>query len=221
MSLDRIRKLFALAADQTGTPEGVAAARIARELMTRQSYDLAQLDPAAAEDADPFVRRRILLGGPAHWRCRLIAAVARHCECVAGYKPGLGRASLYGRRSTVEIAEYLYVVLSRALTRERVAWMMAEGSLIQEPERTRRANDFTQSAILALRSRMEELRRGQRDVRPQDYALVRSRAEGLDRWMEEAGFGLKKDPPFPFAYSEDGYRAGYRLPLVEALGGDG
>ena len=120
MSVDRIRKLLRVAADQEGTPEGETAARIARRMIEQQAEALSELDLDAREEADPFLRRPILLGGPAHWRCRLLTLVAEHCACIAGYRPGSGKASLYGRRSAVEVAEYLYVLLSRAMTREPV-----------------------------------------------------------------------------------------------------
>ena len=119
MRFDRIRKLFALAADQSDTPEGETAARVARRLMHEHDVQLSQLSPQQREDADPFTRQTLLLGGSEQWRCRLLSVVARHGECVASWRPGAGQGSLYGRRSSVEVTEYLFVVLSRDGARGR------------------------------------------------------------------------------------------------------
>jgi hypothetical protein len=219
MSLDRIRKLFALSVDQQGTPEGETAARIARELMRDRCIELAQLAPGEREEVDPFVRQRLLLGGPKHWRCRLLSVVASHCECVAGYRPGSGKGSLYGRRSAVEVAEYLFVLLSRQLTLERAVFMAQLGPWAQDPEGVRRTLDFTGSAVMAIEIRLKQLRDAELSEDPETFALVHSSSRGLGSWMERSGQGLKAEPPFPFAYSEDGYKAGYRLPIVDGLTG--
>ena len=217
MPLARIRKLFALAVDQQGTPEGDTAARIARDLMRERCVELAQLAPEEREEADPFVRVKLLLGGPRHWRCRLLSVVASHCECVAGYRPGAGKGSLYGRKSAVEVAEYLFVLLSRQLTLERAVFMANLGPWAQDPEGVRRTLDFTGSAVLAIEIRLKELRDAELSHDPETFALVHSSSQGLGSWMDRTGHGLRAEPPFPFAYSEDGYKAGYRLPIVGGL----
>lgn len=219
MSMERVRKLLALAADQEGTPEGDSAARVARRLIADRGLQLAGLSDAQRERSDPFSRKEILLGGPGHWRCRLVVLVARHVGCQAGYQRGRGKATLYGRRSAVEVAEYLYLVLGRALTRERVMWTMGAGASLPEAERTRRVNDFTRSALLALSTRLEELREQERSGAPEQHALVRSHGRGLESWMRVQGVRLESEPPFPFAYDAEGYRAGFRLPLLGAVAG--
>lgn len=213
MSLERVRKLFALAADQQGTPEGEAAARVARRLMRARSLELAGLDESVRQELDPFTRRQLLLGGPRYWRCRLVTLVARHCECIAGYVPGTGKASLYGRRSAVDVAEYLYVVFSRTLTLERVLFL-SEIAELPDEERVRRVNNFSQSAMLALELRLQQAREQEDD---KEFALVRDSGRGLRRWLDSQGRTLQRELPFPFAYDEAGYKAGYRLPLQDAL----
>lgn len=223
MSVDRIRKLLALAADQDGTPEGEAAARLARRFLEERSIELEGLDATERDRVDPFQRRAILLGGSAHWRCRLVSLVARHCECVAGYKPSAGKGWLYGRQSAVDIAEHLALVLLRALTVERLHWSMRpELRELPDAALTRRLNDFTGSAISALEVRLNEQRSGERDDAPQRFALIRRHSVGLDDWMRGQGFRLGRDLPFPHGHSTDGWVAGYRLPLRPAVrsGGD-
>lgn len=221
MSAQRVRKLLALAADQDGTPEGEAAARLARRLLEERSAEMAGLDAAERERVDPFERRSILLGGGGHWRCRLLSMVARHCECVAGYKPSAGKGSLYGRQGAVDIAEHLVLVLLRALTVERAHWSMRpELRELPDEELIRRLNDFTGSALGALEVRFEEQLRSERQQAPERFALIRRHSVGLEDWMRRVGFRLGRDLPFPHGHSVDGWVAGYRLPLRAAVRGD-
>lgn len=216
MSLERIKKLVALAGDQAGTPEGEVAMRMARELMRESSIELAQLQADERDAVDPFTRRPLDLGGRAHWRRQLLSMVATHCECVAGWNPRGDNGSIYGRRSAVDIAEYLFQVLVRQLTMERGAFMAGLLSRPDDPDGIRRTRDFCQSALLALRLRFDQLR-GQEPE--ESTALVRQAARGLGDWMDRRGHNLATEPPFGFRYDDAGYRAGYRIPLVDAVEG--
>ncbi|HJN75661.1 MAG TPA: DUF2786 domain-containing protein [Myxococcota bacterium] len=212
MSLERIRKLVNLALDQEGTPEGDTAMRLARDLMVERNVELSQLGLDERERVDPFRRSRVELGGKAHWRCKLMSLVAQHCECVAGWSTA-GTGSFYGRKSAVEVAEYLFVVLLRQLCLERAAFIAG----VARPEAQDaggRIRDFCQTALLALSLRLEQLRSAEA---PECTALVRQSSRGLGDWMDGSGHALAKEPPFGFSYDEDGYRAGYRLPLVGAV----
>ena len=217
MSLQRVRKLFALAADQQGTPEGEAAARIARRLVHERNIELQRMSEEEQERVDPFLRQELLLGGPAQWRCRLFSAVALHCGCVASYKPGSGRGWLYGRKASVEVGEHLYVVLSRALTQERVAYLMSRSQNMGDLERDQAANNFCQSAILALESRMQQQREQEKAEAPERLALIVRRSEGVYDWMQRQGHRPRRGVPFGFSLSEEGYAAGWRLPLRDAV----
>lgn len=214
MSLERIRKLVNLALDQEGTPEGETAMRLARDLMLERNVELSQLELDERDRVDPFQRSRVELGGRAHWRCKLMSLVATHCECVAGWT-STGSGSFYGRRSAVEVAEYLFVVLLRQLSLERAGFIAG----MREPDAAdagRRIRDFCSTALLALSLRLEQLR----GVESQECtALVRQSSRGLGDWMARTGRSLKKEPPFGFAYEPEGYRAGYRLPLLGAVEG--
>lgn len=211
----RARKLFALARDQEGTPEGHAAARMARSLLREHSLEVAGLDSEALNLADPFERRELLLGGPRMWRCRLLTLVSRHCECVAGYRSGSGKGSLYGRRSNVSVAEHLYNVLSRTMTLER-ALLLGEHQHLGEVALARKANDFTMSALLALEIRLKEIVQ-EEDASEVSTALVRQSRDGLRAWMVQSGHSLSQEVPFGYSWDAKGYQAGYRLPLRKAV----
>ncbi len=215
MRLNRIRKLFALATDQEGTPEGEAASRVARRLMHAHDVELSSLSPLERDEADPFAHRELLLGGSEQWRCRLLSVVARHCECVASWRAAAGCGSLYGRNSSVEVGEYLYILISRDLTRARAMRRM-ELTELPEARRASLLNDYCQSAVLAVEIRCTELRAAE----PEDCtALIRSRPVGLWTWMQEQGHELRAEPPFGYTLDRDGWREGHRLKLLASLRG--
>ena len=210
---ERLRRLMALAEDQAGTPEGEIAARLAREIMDAQKAELLNLDQAARDELDPFVRVELDLGGQAFWRRRVASLTARHCECLCSFVGAQARLS--GRRSDVQIAAYLYRVMSRAISVEQVAWLGSNRLL----DDTTAANDFAQSAVLALENRLREMRQAETQS-PQTTALVRADQRALRRWLSANGVRLKSAVPFPFSYSQEGYAAGYRVPLRKAVEGE-
>jgi hypothetical protein len=206
----RLRKLVALAEDQAGTPEGDIAARLAREIMSARRKELQGHDLGTRERLDPFTRKAIDLGGSAFWRRRVASLTALHCECLCSFVGPEARLS--GRQSTVLVAEYLYRVMSRSIVLEQVAWL-GERDLLED---TRAANDFAQSAVLALDSRLRDMREEARHD-PQAAALARTDQDALRRWLAQRGVRLRKEAPFPFAYSQEGYEAGYRVPIQRSV----
>lgn len=207
---NRLKKLMALAADQAGTPEGEIAARLAQKIMDSRRVALQELDEEQRNAQDPFSRAPLDLGGKAFWRRRVASLVAQHCDCICSFVGHEGRLS--GRRSSVLIAEYLYRVMSRSIVVEQTAWL-GKHSLLED---RRAANDFAQSAVLALDSRLRSIREEQ-PMHPQTTALVRSDRAALRRWLSKRGVTLKKEIPFPFAYTQEGYEAGFRVPLQKAV----
>jgi hypothetical protein len=207
---NRLRRLIALAEDQAGTPEGDLAARLAREIMAARRSELKGLDLHARNDRDPFTRKTLDLGGRAFWRRRVASITARHCDGLCSFVEQEARLS--GRRSSVLVAEFLYRVTSRSIAMEQAAWL-GEHQLFDE---ARAANDFAQSAVLALDSRLQGMRQAEVDL-PEVTALVRSDREALRKWLAQRGVRLKREVPFPFAYSQEGYEAGYRVPIQKSV----
>ncbi|MEL6343890.1 MAG: hypothetical protein AAFV53_12205 [Myxococcota bacterium] len=206
----RLRRLIALAEDQAGTPEGELAARLARQIMAERRATLTALDLEQRNAQDPFIRQPLDLGGKAYWRRRVASLTAIHCDCVCSFSGNNARLS--GRQSSVVVAAYLYRVMSRSITWEQTAWLGQRQLL----DHATAGNDFAQSAVLALENRLAALR----DAENEDVdvtALVKRDRRALLAWLAERGVTLKADAPFPFAYSQDGYAAGRRIPLFKAL----
>ncbi len=206
----RLQRLKALAEDQAGTPEGELAARLARELTMDRHRQLAGVDLATRNRVDPFMRQDLDLGGRAFWRRRVASLTAHHCDCLCSFSGQQARLS--GRRSSVLVAEHLYRVMSRSISVERAAWLGSNHLL----DDSRAGRDFSHSAVLALQHRLVTLRR-QDEEAAESRALVRSDRKALRGWLEGQGVILKPDVPFAYAYTQDGYEAGYRVPLQGAV----
>jgi hypothetical protein len=219
----RIQKLRALALDQEGTPEGEAAARLVRRMMFHQARDQAARRYRGLPDADPMGRRKMNFGGPERWRRRLSAAVARHVGCVAAWPSGRGHAWLFGHHSANEVADYLYEVLRRELETACGRWLRDDAPMLSleearaDPDDQRRRSSFCQSAVAAIDARLSELRDREDGEDPTGTALVLDRRRAVDEWMKAEGIDLKSPSQRPWRYSPDGYLAGYRMPLLDAV----
>lgn len=213
-ALDRIKKLLALAADQEGTPEGDAAARLARRLMHR--YDIAG-DQLHDTSTDPILRLPLSVDGRVLWRRRLAAAVARHCECALSWSPGEQQAFIYGRRSGVAVAQYLLAVLRREVEDARRRYDEDLPMMIGEKERSRLAAAFSGSAVLAIENRLSSLRQEEATVDPDQCAVVSRRGQDLRDWMTDRGMRFNREAPSVFAYNSDGYAAGLAIAIHDAV----
>lgn len=213
-AVERIRKLLAVAADQPGTPEGESAARIARRLMAEHDVAGRDLDPRAV---DPIGRVPLAVDGTVRWRRKLAAAVARHCECVLSWSPGQGNAYLYGRTSGIALAEYLLAVFQREVEEARTRFDHDLPLMMPEADRRSRWSDFCGSAVLAIEIRLRGLREEEARVRPEDCVLVSRRGEELRDWLDEQGVRFKKGAPDIFHYDPEGYAAGQRIVVHDAV----
>lgn len=219
----RIRKLLDLARDQAGTPEGDAAARIARSIMLRHARSHAAAACAGLPDSDPVRRWDLALGGTECWRRRLATSVARHCACIAAWRRGGSIAHMFGHASAQPIVEYLYDVLSREVDAALTRWLRIHAPAVtweeaaRDPEDLLRRRDFCQSAVTALDGRLEEMRTAERGRDPRGTALVTARGRNVRRWMEDAGVQLGPSPRRPWRHSAAGWNAGAHIGVHEAV----
>lgn len=219
----RIQKLLALATDQAGTPEGEAAARMARALARRFALQADEARRRGDHDRDPILERCISLTDRALWRRRLSAVVASHGCCTVAWPRSGERAHLFGHRSSLLITEYLYAVLDRELTAARAAFTErrhrereARG-LPTEEGRVQDLIAFTHSAISAVAVRLGELRREDQRLDPKGTALVLRRGDDVEGWLRQQGRRFGGSMPVPFAFDRAGYEVGNRIPLHDAL----
>lgn len=219
----RIRKLLDLARDQAGTPEGEAAARIARRLMLQHARTHAAASCAGIPDSDPIRRWDLDLGGDERWRRRLATSVARHCACIAAWRRGGQVARFFGHTSAQPIVEYLFVVMSREVEQAATRWLREDAPALTQaeaeadPENLVRSRDFCQTAVTALDNRLAEMRIVERGEDPHGTALVLARGRDVRQWMEDEGVQLDPSPRRPWRHSAAGWEAGARIGFREAV----
>lgn len=214
----RIQKLLALAADQRGTPEGEAAERMARVLIRRHAVDLQGLDAASRELLDPVESKTLELGGAAPWRRRLSATVAAHCACRVAWPRDRPEMCIFGHREDLEIAEYLWVVLSREVEGARLRWLVAQGGDPEEDAELRQGlRDFCHSAVTAIDGRLRQLREVDDEADPTGTALVIAREDDVRDWLDRQGYRFVRAPPSPHGHSPEGWAAGHRVAIMDAV----
>lgn len=226
---EKVHKLMKLAEDQAGTPEGDSAAVQARRLM--EAHALSEGD--VSDTSDPFTKVQ-LRTGRSDWRRDLLHAVAEHCASRALFWRGGGVAFIYGRRSSVEIVEYLYEYLQAEISRrcdehlelkQRVrarSWLdgtaltrmaLGRSSYSRGELRTMRTN-FCNGAAWEVVRRLKTMRESEERAAPGEYALVVKATAAADAYVREC---LGGDPRAGRArvrtYSAAGAKAGREIQI--------
>lgn len=224
--VEKIRKMLLLAADQAGTNEGDTAATLARKLMLEHGIAEVSLEVGGTQ-ADPNVKVAFDCGANLAWRFMLIGQVALHCDVYSTRMSGTTRITFWGRESGVEVATYLFTVLSRAIIAEsdaHLAKMKRNGTWDECSESFKSAwrGRFCNSAVNALGHRLTAIRKAAAVVNATGNAIVMVRRNEAESWAREeiAGTGrtLRK-ASMSYHHNEAGYAAGQRIPIGTALGG--
>lgn len=196
----KIAKLLALALDRAGTPEGDLAAERAARMMER--HGLTEADMKDATTDNPMTRR-IVEVPKAGWVYILADAVGRLTGTYVAASHG--NAWFMGRRTDVDVAEYLLGSLQNQcnadaanekrrrdrqpdteLTGAELAQQVYYG---RNPRTDRRAmRTYRDSWVAGLRSKIAVVLEAQGRARPEDRdeALVpTSRRTAAERWAHE------------------------------------
>ena len=213
----RIQKLLALAHGQEGTPEGDAAAAAAYKLMQANAIEQADLDLAQQQAEDPLCKGGFSLGKRSQWRRDLVTAIGGHTGCRVTWYSGSTSVNLFGHRSSVAIAEYLYIILHRQIVAAADKNSVEEYWGYDPGHRRQLYNDFCHSAVLALCLRLEAMRQKAAAENPTGTAMVLARnAQVEDFFKKEAGKVRRADDA-AYHHNERGFQAGMKMSLHEAV----
>lgn len=116
---DKIRKLLALA-DGAGTEaEAANAAARAAALMTQYQIEQADVDALVKDAENPMLHVNLESAGRVMgWRKRLASGIAYCCGCsIVIVKRELTHVRVFGRKSDVETAMYMYAALANEIER--------------------------------------------------------------------------------------------------------
>jgi hypothetical protein len=158
--IERIRKALAIAADQSGKPEGDVAARIARNLMEAHALTMADLDVADRQARDPLCQEILDFKARSMWRRDLVWALCRHCTVKAVFIRGSTIMKLYGHAHDIAVLRYLYEIVLRQLLKA------ADQNLEDNRDdvgdslslKLRMRNEFMRGAVIGVGEKLVQIR---------------------------------------------------------------
>lgn len=216
-TIDKIRKLLALAGNNPNEHEAAAAAAKAQDMMREHDLSMSQVDikqdPRTAGINKTQRETLAKAGKPGGWKVDLYKAVAETSGCWAfvgkqrsGYD---GWGYMVGRAQDIEIAEYLYQYLVREIERLQdefgktrwaelreyaAKWGMTTHAAETDYSQTGRhplkaKNDWMKGAAPAVISALRQYARERDSRTDSDRALVLSKETAIRDWYaQQRGF---------------------------------
>ena len=214
----KIEKLLRLSQDQEGTPEGETAARLASRMMAAHAIEMASIDLDKEVEHDP-VEKQDMKVRVSVWRRILASTLGVHCNCQVAYTShkGFGQfISMYGHRTDIEILRYLYEICERQIEAEARKYL---NSLDEWDRGTKKmlGNNFRRSAVRGLHSKLEEIRKDTKEENAEGFAIVRTRKQKVDDWVNE-NFSFRSGSTSNYGYNSAGYNAGRNVSLSAGVG---
>ena len=147
-TVNQIGKLLALAMDQAGKPEGIAAQRKADELMDRHSVNMK--DVGHGEDS---MEERTVDTPAAQWRRSLLTVLAQYTETSYLTFRGGRKAKFFGKSWRIEMAIFLNDTLVHQLEDSLKVWASEQPF---PPPRSYRTQ-FRESFVMSIAERLHEM----------------------------------------------------------------
>jgi len=220
--IERIEKLLRLAKNQSNTPEGETAAKMATKLMLAHAIEMSQIDLDKDRTNDPFVRRQFECPKTA-WTRTLGRIIGNHCYCKFAFSTwGRYGGTFYGHKSDTEVAVYLYEICKKQIER---AWRKHARALPHDYERFvgfrfNEGKRFRSSAVHGLDDklcRMREEEMGQ--LESDTYAIVVNRRKQVNKWANEKYSFSSGNIGRDYGSSRAGYEAGKRVRVGRGIDG--
>jgi hypothetical protein len=214
--ISKIEKMLRVARDQEGTPEGETAAALARKWMTAHAVEMSEVDVDRIQDHDPMVEQteRLPRG---FWRRHLLDELAEHCACrtLCTASNSMTLMYIYGHRSDVEVTKYLYEVCERQIEVAARAYVKA---LPGWKSKRSLGIAFRRSAVYGLAGKLVKIRAAEAVANKAGTALVISRGDQVERWMNETQV-FKKGRAVDYHHNIDGFQAGREVDLTAGVTG--
>tara|TARA_R110001583_G_scaffold44829_17_gene141887 strand:- start:347 stop:1042 length:696 start_codon:yes stop_codon:yes gene_type:complete len=215
----KIEKLFRVAADQEGKPEGDTAARLASRMMAAHAIEMADIN--VSERIDDPLEKQTHKHGASVWRRNLSHVLAKHCNCTTSYysRQGFGtHITWYGHKSDIEVSRYLYDICERQISAASKQHLKGLPEWYDRGLKRREANAFRRSAVNGLSNRLYEIRQEEAAANESGTALVLTRKAKVDAWIDE-NFSFGKGRHVKYSHSSAGYQAGHDVNLHAGVRG--
>jgi hypothetical protein len=180
----KIAKLWALASDQLGKPEGIGATALANDLITVYGLEQSQVCTAPSFD-DQMIDRWILLEPRQPWQRTVAHEVAHFNGVYSLSMDSKARMHFFGRYSDIVAAEYLCAISIERIKRECAAYVGTLRGSLPRGEARRASVAFCESAVL-------EFGRKLRRILAQESAHSTKQTEQAVALDDAKGFALKQ-----------------------------
>jgi hypothetical protein len=217
----KIEKLLRLSQDQCDSPEGETAARLASKMMAAHAIDMASIDLTKEVEHDPMEKQDMKVRVSV-WRRQLATVLGAHCNCTVAYTSmkGIGQyISMYGHRTDIELLKYLYDICERQIEAEARRYVDSFRKASRGAKKIM-GNNFRRSAVVGLDTKLEEIRKDAQAENVEGFALVRSRKQKVDEWVNE-NYSFRSGSNGSYNYNSDGYSAGRNVSLSAGVGSSG
>jgi len=217
----KIEKLLRLSQDQEGTPEGETAARLASRMMAAHAIEMASIDLTKGVEHDPMEKQDMKVRVSV-WRRSLASVLGEHCNCTVAYSSikGIGQfISMYGHRTDIELLQYLYDICERQIESEARRYVNNIDSDWRGGKKMM-GNNFRRSTVAGLSTKLEEIRKDTQAENAEGFALVRSRKQAVDEWVNE-NYSFRSGTNSNYGHNSAGYSAGRNVSLSAGVGSSG
>lgn len=218
----KIEKLLRLSRDQDGTPEGETAARLASRMMAAHAIDMANIDLDKQAEDDPMERQDMKVRSSV-WRRQLANVLAQHCNCRTAYTSNQFSGQhiyMYGHRTDIELLRYLYDICERQIEESARRYVNSMGDWYSRGEKKSLGNDFRRSAVVGLRTKLDEIRKETKQENTEGFALVIGRKQRVNDWVNE-NYTFTNGSSSKYHHNAAGYSAGRRVSLSAGVGSTG
>ena len=217
----KVEKLLRLSQDQDGTPEGETAARLAHRMMAAHAIDMASIDLDKQADNDPMERQEMKVRSSV-WRRRLASVLAKHCNCRVAYTSTQITGQhiyMYGHRTDIEVLRYLYEICERQIEQSARRYLnLLNPDWYDRGHKKSMGNNFRRSAVVGLRTKLDEIRKDTEKENAEGFALVIGRKQRVNDWVEE-NYTFGSGSSSSYYHNQDGYNAGRKVSLSTGVGG--
>jgi hypothetical protein len=223
--IDKIKKLFALAAHpSTNVNEAAAAAGRAQALLFANKLSMAEIEVNGGKPAEAVGQLNLDARGKAHikWKASLMSAVGRGCYCKVIQSVGLRndkgeticRLMIIGKPSDAQTVQYLYTYLVSEIERLCASLCWGMGATYE--------NSFRLGAVAAIYQRFTEQRTEQERANApvgSALAVIKNSDNEIKAFVAEK-FGRLGKVARARVSNGDGYGAGVRAGRDVNLGGN-
>ena len=223
--VSKVAKLWALASDQLGKPEGIGATALANDLITAYGLDRSQVCSAPGID-DQLTDRWVLLEPRQPWQRSLAHAVARFNGVFSLSMDSKARMHFFGRYSDVVAAEYLCTISVERIKRECAAHLedQRRNGVLPRGEARRAGVAFCESAAREFGRKLERMAAEElaRSPGPAEQVVAIEEATSFAlRQLEMRGARVSAGRCREIRHSADGAEAGRRMQVVRGLDSQG